>query len=100
MAERTEINVMTGQITNGDVPKDEIDALAGAAALSAWSEYQNQARQLLAKSDSTIARCYENAVAVPSEWAAYRKALRVIASASTGDATAALPVQPTYPEGT
>ena len=67
---------------------------------SAWAKYQASAIALLKKSDATIVRCYENAVAVPTEWVAYRKALRAIVSAASGDATAAPPKQPAYPSGT
>lgn len=67
---------------------------------ASWSARQENARAMLAESDTTIMRCYENAVAVPTEWAAYRKALRSIVSADTGDVTQVLPVRPAYPAGT
>ena len=65
-----------------------------------WVAYQVQAQELLDKSDVTIARCTENSVAVPGAWATYRKALRAIVGATTGDATKALPTRPAYPAGT
>lgn len=65
-----------------------------------WPTYQSLARSLLTDSDITILRCVENAVQVPVEWASYRKALRKIVGAETGDSTAALPVKPAYPAGT
>jgi hypothetical protein len=56
------------------------------------------ARAALTASDITILRCYEHAVAVPADWAAYRAALRVLVSgpATTGP----LPPMPAYPVGT
>jgi hypothetical protein len=65
-----------------------------------WTARKAAAQALLDASDITISRCYENAVAAPATWVAYRSALRAIISASTGDATAALPTKPAYPEGT
>lgn len=50
----------------------------------------------LAKSDETVSRCYENAVAVPQEWRDYRNALRAIASTGEG----VIPTRPEYPAGT
>jgi hypothetical protein len=57
-----------------------------------------QASVALTKSDITITRCYEHAVAVPTEWQTYRAALRAIV-AGTSTATA-LPTIPAYPAGT
>jgi hypothetical protein len=74
---------------------DEITAqqvIAAAAALRV------AAQTALDKSDVTIIRCYEHAVAVPSEWTAYRAALRAIVAG--GSTTGALPTMPTYPVGT
>lgn len=58
------------------------------------------AKMELDSSDVTITRCAENAVAVPSDWAAYRKALRAVLSESAGDPAQTLPVRPAYPPGT
>lgn len=66
----------------------------------AWSAYQVQAQSALAESDKTILRCYEAAVPVPSAWATYRKSLRAIVSAASGDPTQPLPAKPAYPSGT
>lgn len=66
----------------------------------AWMEYQRRAQVALDRSDTTILRCAEAGVVVPAAWAAYRKSLRAIIGAKTGDATAALPAQPAYPAGT
>ncbi|WP_454844933.1 hypothetical protein [Ralstonia thomasii] len=74
--------------------------LAGQATAAAWSAFQVKAQAALDKSDITILRCTENAVAVPAAWATYRKALRAIVGASSGDATQPLPTQPAYPAGT
>lgn len=66
----------------------------------AWSTYKESARSLLDASDLTILRCIESGVSVPAAWVAYRKALRAIISAATGDAAQPLPTKPAYPSGT
>lgn len=58
------------------------------------------AKMELDSSDVTITRCAENAVAVPSDWAEYRKALRAILSLPVGAPAQTLPVRPAYPPGT
>ncbi|MDE1906080.1 MAG: hypothetical protein KGH75_06465 [Rhodospirillales bacterium] len=65
-----------------------------------WAARQFAARAALTESDLTVLRCYESAVAVPATWATYRKALRAIIAASTGDPTQAMPTKPAYPAGT
>jgi hypothetical protein len=65
-----------------------------------WSVYQASAKAALDDSDITVMRCYENAVPLPAAWSTYRKALRAIVGALTGDATQSLPVKPSYPAGT
>lgn len=55
------------------------------------------AHTALDASDTTILRCYENAVAVPAAWATYRAALR---SVIAGESVTALPARPAYPAGT
>lgn len=65
-----------------------------------WSAYQDTAKAALNDSDITVMRCYENAVALPAAWATYRKALRTIVGAASGDATQALPTKPAYPANT
>jgi hypothetical protein len=52
----------------------------------------------LCKTDITILRCYEKAVAVPKEWQQYRDELRDIVSGTS--AAIALPKKPEYPAGT
>jgi len=69
-------------------------------AKPSWSELKLQAQAALDSSDVTITRCAENSVPVPSNWISYRKSLRAIVGAETGDATQALPVKPPYPVGT
>ncbi|NPT59118.1 tail fiber assembly protein [Paraburkholderia elongata] len=65
-----------------------------------WANYQTQAQSVLTESDKTILRCYENGVTVPAAWATYRKALRAIISATSGDPAQPLPARPAYPAGT
>lgn len=69
---------------------------APAPALPVTSAAVAAARAALSASDVTVLRCYEAAIAVPSEWADYRKALRAVI---TGGATD-LPAAPAYPSGT
>jgi hypothetical protein len=73
---------------------------AAEVAAEQWAVYQVGAQVALTDSDTTILRCYENSVTVPAVWATYRKALRAIIGATTGDATQPLPVRPAYPAGT
>lgn len=67
---------------------------------AAWRAYQDQAKALLTKTDTTILRCAEYGVAVPAEWQAYRKSLRLIISAANGDPSKSLPLLPAFPIGT
>jgi hypothetical protein len=67
---------------------------------NAWVEYKQQAQAALDKSDMTVIRCVEAGVTLPAAWVTYRKALRAIVGASTGDPTQALPMRPAYPAGT
>lgn len=69
-------------------------------AAQLWAAYQAQAQAALTESDKTALRCYENAVALPAAWATYRKALRTIVGASSGDPAQPLPTKPAYPAGT
>lgn len=65
-----------------------------------WASRQAAARAALDDSDTSIMRCYENAVPVPAAWVDYRKSLRAIVSASSGDSLLELPAKPPYPSGT
>lgn len=65
-----------------------------------WIAYQATAQAAIDKSDATMLRCAENSVAVPAAWACYRKALRAIVGAASGDPTKPLPTRPSYPAGT
>jgi hypothetical protein len=74
--------------------------IAAQQAATAWSSYQVSAKAALDASDITVLRCYENTVTTPAAWSTYRKALRSIVSAASGDPTQPLPVRPAYPTGT
>ncbi|MGF6641784.1 hypothetical protein [Paraburkholderia sp. MM6662-R1] len=65
-----------------------------------WASCQTYALAALSESDRTVMRCYESGIPVPAEWRDYRKALRSIVSATTGDPTQPLPPRPPYPSGT
>lgn len=77
---------------------DEIKEVQNPPA-DAWKIYQFNAKNLLDKSDMTVLRCVENGIPVPADWAIYRKALRAILSAQTGDPSKELPTCPGYPSG-
>ncbi len=55
--------------------------------------YKGHATRALNMSDTTILRCIEHNMPVPSAWATYRAALRVIAASGIGP----LPTQPAFP---
>ncbi len=74
--------------------------LATKQEAQAWSNYQQQAKVALQKTSVTIERCFENNIPLPSDWVVYRKALRAILGAQSGDSSQPLPIQPAYPEGT
>jgi len=88
------------KVVSGALVAPTAAQLAAQAAAAAWSAYQAKAQAALDKSDITILRCAENSVSVPTAWATYRKALRAIVGAASGDATQPLPNQPAYPAGT
>lgn len=69
-----------------------------AAPVAPVVDMRPAAQAALDRSDITIIRCYEHAVAVPAVWGTYRTALRAIVAG--GATSAALPVQPAYPAGT
>ena len=72
------------------------DAKASSLAMK---DLQGKARALLTASDTTLMRCYEAGIPLPAEWVAYRKALRAIISAKSGDPSQQLPTRPPYPDG-
>ena len=77
-------------LAKGNTPLPyEPDPEEARAALKA------SAQSALDKSDITLLRCYERGVSVPTEWADYRAALRLILSGKS-EATE-LPVRPKYP---
>lgn len=88
-----------------DTPQAVIDGVLAVYAAHdpsqpLWGDLRLQAQAALDCSDITIIRCAENATPVPPNWVAYRKALRAIVGAETGDAPEGLPVKPPYPTGT
>jgi hypothetical protein len=76
------------------------EQVAGQQAAAAWASYQTDAKAALDASDITVLRCYENGVVTPVAWATYRKALRSIVRAASGDPSQPLPMKPAYPSGT
>jgi hypothetical protein len=68
--------------------------------LQLWASYQDAAKFALSKSDITLLRILENTQVVPSLWLIYRKSLRIIITAKSGDSTIPLPSIPAYPAGT
>lgn len=74
--------------------------IASQQAAADWAVYQQSAKAELDASDVTLMRCFENAVTLPAAWAAYRKSLRAIVGAASGDATQPMPTRPAYPAGT
>lgn len=66
----------------------------------AWSAYQGEAYDLMKSSDTTLLRCVEAGIAVPSGWVTFRANLRAIIGSAVGDPTIALPSRPPYPSGT
>ena len=64
-----------------------------------WNQFQAQAQSLLDKSDLVAIRCLKAGIAFPVVWQTYVVELRAIVSATSGDATVALPVQPAFPTG-
>jgi len=83
-----------------DVEQPTADEMAAAKAASDWAILQASAKAALDASDITILRCYEASVPVPPAWTTYRKALRAIVSAASGDPTSGLPDKPAFPAGT
>jgi len=97
---KTEIDVISGRITEVELSAEEIAAIAATAADAAWASLKARAMAALNDSDTTVMRCYESGIALPDEWVKYRKALRAIVSASSGDGSQSLPARPDYPAGT
>ncbi|MBA4709584.1 hypothetical protein [Aquitalea aquatica] len=69
------------------------------SAAQQWDSYKIEAQSALQDSDTTVLRCYEAGLPFPPAWAAYRKALRAIVAAASGDPSQELPARPAYPEG-
>jgi hypothetical protein len=64
-----------------------------------WDSIRHSAQTELNNSDVTVIRCVESDIPVPADWVAYRKSLRAIVGAESGDATKEFPIKPPYPEG-
>lgn len=93
LADRTKHTITQGEVLP---PTGYLTEDPGPTEEQITAEKQQQALALLEKSDQTIARCYENDVAVPQSWRDYRSALRLIASTGLG----VIPTRPEYPPGT
>jgi hypothetical protein len=65
---RTEINVITGLVTETELSAEEIAAIAATAADAAWASLKARAMAALNESDTTVMRCYESGIALPDEW--------------------------------
>jgi hypothetical protein len=76
------------------------DEMKVQRAAADWAVRQQDAKVALDNSDVTLLRCFEESIPLPAEWVTYRKALRAIAGAASGDATQPIPVRPEYPVGT
>lgn len=72
----------------------------GSTIAGQWAAFQTQAEAALTQSDKTVLRCVEAAIALPAAWQAYRKALRAIVGAASGDPEKPMPTRPAYPSGT
>lgn len=87
-----------------DLTAEEIASIQAEQAAytgsAAWRAMRENALVALQASDVTVLRCVENGVALPPEWAAYRRSLRAISGATAGDPTRPMPVRPAYPAGT
>ncbi len=100
------------RLINGpdDVAPDENFSETQPAPVSPdpWSEYQAKAQYALDKTSVTIERIVEGVAAGTCDFTNadvvafmdYRKALRAVISATTGDPAAELPVHPGFPSGT
>jgi hypothetical protein len=73
---------------------------APPTAQQVWEALKADASAALIDSDQVVLRCYEDAVQVPADWIAYRKALRLIVGSSALDASLSMPSKPAYPPGT
>lgn len=85
-----------------DIFSDELYSEFQPAPIAAdpVAEFKQQAQTALTDSDKTILRCYESGSSVPTEWADYRKSLRIIISSPSVDTSQSLPPRPEYPVGT
>lgn len=78
----------------------ELAELRNPSPEALWFVYQQAAKSRLNSNDLVAFRCFKAGVIYPKEWLAYDEKLRDIVSASSGDPTKPLPMQPaTYPPG-
>jgi len=83
-------------------------AIPTPSSAQLWSAYQSSALAKLSDADVTMARVVEAVSLGLTSFTAsdvvafvnYRRALRAIVSATSGDPTQALPTKPAYPSGT
>ncbi|BCF96645.1 hypothetical protein PPGU19_012140 [Paraburkholderia sp. PGU19] len=88
------------KIQGGALVAPSTTQIAAQQAAATWATYQANAKALLDASDITVLRCIENGVTMPPEWATYRKSLRSIVGAASGNPGQPLPTRPQFPAGT
>lgn len=77
------------------IPADETAAEPSDA--ERWAHFQHRARYWHDQSDKALMLFFEHGQTAPTEWIAYRRALRAIMVAETGDPDQALPETPELP---
>lgn len=74
--------------------------LPAPTAAETFASLQADASTALSESDRVVLRCYEDGIAVPSDWVAYRRDLRALIAVTSVDSTLTMPSKPAYPPGT
>jgi len=89
------INAVQSDWTLYKVDQSDISMYITPSAAEIKAVLIYNAQLALTASDIIVLRCYENSVAVPSDWVSYRNTLRNIISTGSGT----IPIQPTNPAG-